>query len=168
MLTLTSETALRALIYIAHCEKGSVLTPREVAPRLNASPTYLAKITRMLVKSQILESHRGVNGGVSLVRDPKEITLLEITESCQGLLVGNFCRGISEHQRPVCAFHQAMQEIHEATTRILNHYTLADLMQSPKPFREDLLPSLQCKMACMLPELHAPGGSNGTHKNGTR
>lgn len=153
MLTQTSETALRALIYIALSPRGKVLTPREIAPMLNASPTYLAKITRMLVKAQVLESHRGVNGGISLSRLPEEISLLEVTEACQGLITGNYCRGLSEHQKPVCAFHKAMQEIHEATTAILKNYSLADMIHKPKAFHEELLPSVQCKMSCILPQI---------------
>ncbi|MGF1571564.1 MAG: RrF2 family transcriptional regulator [Sumerlaeia bacterium] len=155
MLTQTSETALRALIFIGLSPRGQILTPREIAPKLNASPTYLAKITRMLVKAQILESHRGVNGGISLTREPDDVTLLEISEACQGIIAGNYCRGISEHQKPVCAFHKAMQEIHDVTTRVLKNYTLADMMMNPKEFHEDLLPSSQCKMSCILPAVTA-------------
>lgn len=151
MLTQTSETALRALLYIALCERGIILTPREIAPKLHASPTYLAKITRMLVKAQILESHRGVNGGISLTRELKDISLLEITEACQGLIVGNYCRGLSEHQKPVCAFHRAMQEIHDATIDVLKRYSLADVAQNPRTLRDDLMPSVQCKMSCLMP-----------------
>lgn len=152
MLTQTSETALRALIYIALNEAGQVITPREIAPKLNASPTYLAKITRMLVKSDILVSHRGVNGGVSLARQPKEITLLEITEACQGLLVGNYCRALSKHVEPVCAFHRAMQEIHDVTVKVLEKYTLKDFMANPREFNEKLGYASQCKMALDFPD----------------
>lgn len=152
MLNQTSETAVKALIFIGMSEPNEIVTPREIAPKLGASPTYLAKITRMLVKADILVSHRGVNGGVSLIRDPASISLLEITEACQGLLVGNYCRSMEKHVHPVCAFHQSMQEIHEATMNILKQYSLANFLQTPKEFDESFPVASQCKMAITFPE----------------
>jgi DNA-binding IscR family transcriptional regulator len=65
-----------------------------------------------------------------LARDPEEITLLEIVESCQGLIVSNYCREI-ERNGEVCSFHLAMQELHEATLKTLAAWTLKRLMASP-------------------------------------
>src|SRR5690606_17826162 len=108
MLTQTSESALKALIYLVHYGGTEPVPPREIAEHVGASPSYMAKITRMLVKSNILRSHRGALGGVSLSRPASEITLLEIVGACQGLMIGNYCHGIADHLLPVCAFHEDM------------------------------------------------------------
>lgn len=142
MLTQTSETAVRALIYLALVQSEEPLTPRHIAEHLGTSPTYMAKITRQLVKANILRSQRGAAGGVSLARDPEKITLLAVMEASQGLLVGNYCEEISDHLEPVCAFHRAMKEAHHAVVSVLTRWTLADLMARPGP--SDGNP--QCKM----------------------
>lgn len=133
MLTQTSETAIRALIYLALVKSAEPLTPRHIAEHLGTSPTYMAKITRQLVKANILRSQRGAAGGVNLARDPEKITLLSIMEASQGLLVGNYCDEIVEHSEPVCAFHRAMKEAHHAVVSVLTRWTLADLVARPGP-----------------------------------
>lgn len=145
MLTQTSETALKALIYLVMRGDHEPVPPREIAEHVGASPSYMAKITRMLVKSNILRSHRGALGGVSISRPASEITLLEVVEACQGLLIGNYCHGISDHLMPVCAFHEAMYEVHQATISILTKWNLADLSTCPRT-AAGLPPNLDCKM----------------------
>jgi len=142
MLTQTSETAIRALIYLALVKSSEPLTPRHIAEHLRTSPTYMAKITRQLVKANILRSQRGAAGGVSLARDPEKITLLSIMEASQGLLVGSYCEEIEEHSEPVCAFHRAMKEAHHAVISVLTRWTLADLVARPGPARG----TTECKM----------------------
>lgn len=97
---------------------------------LGESPTYLAKVTRHLVKSGILEAEKGVKGGVRLARQPAQITLLDIVESCQGTIVGDYCRS-SRPDPGVCNFHRAAVELHQAITAVLGSWTLAQLLEQP-------------------------------------
>ncbi len=151
MLTQTSESALKALVYLVLHGGSEPMPPREIAERVGASPTYMAKITRMLVKANILRSHRGALGGVSLSRDPKSISLLEIVEACQGLIVGNYCHGMKDHIEPVCAFHTAMFEVHQSMVSVLTRWTLADLSVNTKPMFEEDGTKNECKMAICPP-----------------
>ena len=146
MLTGTSELALRALIVIGLDETGEPLSPNELSEVLECSPSYLAKVLRSLVRARILESFRGARGGVLLALPPEEVTLLDVTEASQGVLVRNYCRDIDVGDVPVCAFHRAMQEVRDATTRILSRWTLADLLERPVPGVEIPGP-VRCKMA---------------------
>ena len=146
MLTGTSELAIRALIVIGLDDGGEPLSPNQLAERLACSSSYLAKVLRGLVRAGILDSFRGARGGVLLARPPEELTLLEITEASQGVLVRNYCRDIDIGAVPVCAFHEAMVEIREATTQILSRWTLADLLDRPAPGAEIPGPG-RCKMA---------------------
>jgi len=158
MLTQTSETAIRALIYLALHGNGEPIPPRQIAEEMDASPSYMAKITRMLVKANILRSHRGALGGVSFSRKPDEITLLNIVEACQGLLIGNYCETIKDHIDPVCAFHQAMVEVHQATLGVLMRWTLADLASRPRPAGCNL----GCKINIALPNPTETPEEHGT------
>ncbi|MDX2176929.1 MAG: Rrf2 family transcriptional regulator [Candidatus Sumerlaeia bacterium] len=145
MLTQTSESAIRALIYITLSQTGRPVTPKEIAGFLGESPSYMAKITRELVRANILRSHRGAAGGVSLNRAPSAITLRNVVEACQGLLVGNYCEELRDHPEPVCNFHKAMKEVHYATISVLQKWTLADLVARPGP-DEHIADEIRCRM----------------------
>ncbi|MDK2973509.1 MAG: Rrf2 family transcriptional regulator, nitric oxide-sensitive transcriptional repressor [Candidatus Sumerlaeota bacterium] len=149
MLTQTSETAVQALVYLVLQNTQEPMPPREIADAIGASPTYMAKITRMLVKANILRSHRGALGGVTLSRDAGNITLLEVVEACQGLLIGNYCDGIEGHVEPVCQFHRAMFEVHQATLSILTKWSIKDLASCPYS-PEDIPENMGCKMHAAL------------------
>lgn len=164
MLTQTSESAVRALVYLVLYGGDQPTPPHVIAEHLNASPSYFAKITRMLVKANILRSHRGALGGVTLSRPPAEITLLNIVEACQGLLVGNYCQSMKDHPGPVCAFHTAMVEVQQATLGVLGKWTLKELSDQPGPGDATAIAALKCKIGLCRPE----GPVNGCRPNRLR
>lgn len=144
MLTQTSELAIKSLLLLGLEGNEDPLSPRPLAERLDCSPSYLAKIFGLLVKAGILRSVRGAHGGVMLGRKPEDITLLDVVEACQGLLIGNYCSEIAEHKDPVCAYHEAMREVHITTTNTLRKWTLADLLK--RPTHQDPEQAECCKM----------------------
>jgi Rrf2 family protein len=130
MLNKTSLSAIRALLFLAQQAPDSFWSPRRLAEVLGESPTYLAKVVRLLVKCGILEAERGVKGGVRLRLQPEEITLLAVVEACQGTIVGDYCRS-SRPASSLCSFHLAALELHEAITGVLGRWTLAGLLARP-------------------------------------
>ncbi len=146
MLTRTTETALRALVFIALEGKGRLIPFSEIAQVLGGSQTYLAKVMGLLVKHGILKSQRGTQGGVSLERPLNSVRLLDIVEACQGILTADYCRDLPG--APVCAFHAAMVELHEATVKALSRWTLEDLAGRPMTYGK----GSTCKMLMHLPD----------------
>jgi len=130
MLGKTSISAVRTLLLLAQQDGGVYCSPKRIASALGESPTYLAKVTRHLVKHGILDVEKGVKGGVRLMKAPGQITLLEVVEACQGTIAGDYCksgRPASAH----CSFHRAAVELHDAITGVLARWTLADLLNKP-------------------------------------
>ncbi len=144
MLTKTSLSAIRALVYLGLRSPGEPIPPRRIAIALGESPTYLAKVIRHLVKAGILRAHRGVGGGVVLHRPAERVTLQAIVEACQGAILGDFCNETEDLSR-VCALHQAGAELHRAIVGVLVRWTLADFLAQPEP-----LPPLRGKVPCFL------------------
>ena len=144
MLTKTSTTALQSLVYIVNQERNTPIAPVEIADKLGASATYLSKINTHLVKAGILQAHRGTKGGVTLMRPPEAISLLEIVEACQGKILGDYC---TQHDNldEVCAFHVAMHELQEALISTLARWNLKDISKKPQP-AEHLRDKVQCRM----------------------
>lgn len=145
MITQTSEIAIKALIYLARCEKYQTVPPATIAGALGCSPSYLRKVTGQLAKAALVEARRGPHGGVRLAADPRRLTLLEIVEATQGLLIGAYCRGIGDDLGPVCAYHKAMWDVRKATRDALARWTLQDLLVRPLPTGE-LAANAECKM----------------------
>jgi Rrf2 family protein len=146
MLTATSESAVKALVFLAISSSESPVSPREIAKAIEGSPTYTAKITGLLVKAGILRSHRGVAGGVTLARSPESIALLDIVQACQGLLIANYCQELGPATvRQACAFHQAMLDVHSATVDAMSRWNLAMLAAKPSP-SESLSDNVHCRM----------------------
>lgn len=151
MLTKTSLSAIRVLTYLGLQQSHAPLSPRHIASQLRESPTYLAKVVRHLVKAGILRAHRGVTGGVTLDRPPGSVTLLAIVEACQGTILGNFCSG-TDDLGATCAFHQAGAELHQAIVGVLSRWTLAQLIERPRPTAELATRGVRCWLEPGPPE----------------
>jgi len=163
MLTKTSERAIQLLMYLALYGKGQPVSPGNLASQLGASSSYMAKITGLLVKAGILQAQRGAHGGVLLNSAPGSIPLLAVIEACQGRILGDYCTEDARLSR-VCAFHQAMHELHQATVGVLSRWTIADLAAKPLP-APSLRGKIPCRAACVVPK-GEPG--KGTNNRSTR
>ncbi len=138
MLTKTTISAVRALIYLGKQASATPAAPRMIAEQLGESPTYLAKVTHLLARAGVLRTQRGVAGGVMLNRRPEEITLRAIVEACQGAILGDFGGSPDADLEDACAFHHAGVELHEAIVDILSGWTLARLLKRPCPTTDRL------------------------------
>jgi Rrf2 family protein len=151
MLGKTSLSAIRSLLLLAHQRPDTCWSPRKIAEALGESPTYLAKVTRHMVKAGILEAEKGVKGGVRLRQLPQDISLLAIVEACQGAIVGGYCKS-SRPEVSHCNFHRAALELQLAITTVLGRWTLADLAQ--KPYSSG---GLAGGVTCLMATLHGAG-----------
>lgn len=59
-----------------------------VAETYGLPTAYAAKVMSQLARSRILRSDRGPRGGFQLVRDAKEIALLDVIEAVEGTIDG--------------------------------------------------------------------------------
>lgn len=146
MLNQTTIMAIQTLVYIGQQKRSGPIPPGEIAERLGASPAYLSKIHTQLAKANILRSYRGTHGGVVLEQPPGAITLLQIVEACQGVILGDYCQKHDKIEE-VCAFHAAMHELQLGVVTTLAKWTLADLLRKPLPV-EALRSQVQCRMQC--------------------
>jgi Rrf2 family transcriptional regulator, iron-sulfur cluster assembly transcription factor len=78
MLTLTSEYALRAMIYLTRHSAEWPIPGRRIAAEAGIPAKYLSKILGDLVRFGVLESSPGKSGGFRMKRSPKETYLSEV------------------------------------------------------------------------------------------
>ena len=82
MFSRTVEYALRAVIHLAH-ESPNPRTTAQIAEATRGPKDYLAKVLQGLVKKGIVDTQRGVGGGVSLTRPPEELTILDVVNAVE-------------------------------------------------------------------------------------
>lgn len=90
-LSQAGEYAIRGILFMASQPYGKVILAKDVAEARGIPKPFLAKIFQNLSKSGILRSHRGSGGGFSLAKPAKEISLLDVIEAIEGIIVLNNC-----------------------------------------------------------------------------
>jgi Rrf2 family transcriptional regulator, cysteine metabolism repressor len=85
-LTLTSEYALLALLYLARHKSEGFINVQKIAKAQGIPPRFLEQILRILKLSNYVQSLKGKKGGFRLARPSEKITLAEIVRLFDGAL----------------------------------------------------------------------------------
>jgi FeS assembly SUF system regulator len=115
---------------VARSPEAKWHTARELAEQCRLPVPTVGKLLRMLLRSGLLTSHRGVNGGYVLARSPELIVLTEIISAFEGPFaltqcgsdVGDLCNLESS-----CPVRDNQRIISQAIRGALERVTLADL-----------------------------------------
>ena len=99
-ITRQADYAVRAVLHLAQIKNGDRTPTSTIAKEQRIPPSFLAKIISQLSITGLLHTSRGARGGVTLARDPNEITLLEVIEAIDGPMQLNECVG----DNAVCTF----------------------------------------------------------------
>ncbi len=92
-ITRQADYAVRAVLHLARKGNTERSATSAVAKAQHIPPSFLAKIISQLSIAGLLHTSRGARGGVTLARDPKDITLLEVVEAIDGPIQLNECVG---------------------------------------------------------------------------
>lgn len=125
------EYALRAVVYLAQ-NPGEGRTTEQIAQATKVPPAYLAKVLQGLVHAGVLRSQRGLGGGVALVRDPEELTILEVVTAVDPIRRINECPlGLAAHGVDLCPLHKRLDHALELVEVALRQSTLAEILAEP-------------------------------------
>ena len=92
-ITRQADYAIRAVLYLSRLGPNQRAATSTVAQEQRIPPSFLAKIISQLSIAGLLHTSRGARGGVSLARDAKEISLLDVVEAIDGPILLNECVG---------------------------------------------------------------------------
>ena len=90
-ITQQADYAVRAVLELALQPPGVRLSCETIAQRHTIPLAFLTKICARLVTEGILQSQRGVKGGVQLARPADEINLLQVVEAIDRPITFNRC-----------------------------------------------------------------------------
>jgi Rrf2 family protein len=130
-LTKAGEYGLRAVRYLVENGDEVRVSIGDISNEKNIPEPFLRKLFKPLVQQGIINSTRGVAGGVRLARKPEEITVLEVVEALEGPLALNecllddaACEFLAE-----CGMHDVWDEAQAAMAKVLRAKNLTHLVK---------------------------------------
>lgn len=124
-----TDYALRILSILATSE-GELLSVRVAAEQVDVPYSFARSIQHGLAQAGIVESLRGVHGGMRLKADPSELTLYQIVEAVQGPFSINDCTAPEGEcaRMASCCFHPLWLGAEALMRDYLSSITLADVV----------------------------------------
>jgi len=80
-ITAQEEYGLRCLLQLARTPQGQIVSVKEIAGKEGLSSAYVEKLLRLLAKSGLVHSVRGIKGGYVLNRPALSVTLGEVVRA---------------------------------------------------------------------------------------
>jgi len=131
MFSQTVEYALRAVIHLAH-EAPAARTTAQIAEATRVPKDYLSKILQNLAKKGILQTQRGVGGGISLTKSPHEVTILDVVNAVEPIERFHTCPlKLPNHGTHLCPLHKRMDAAMALVEDAFRNSTLAEVLADP-------------------------------------
>lgn len=110
---------------------GAVLSRRDLVEQSHLASPMVAKVLKLLTRSGILKSMRGIHGGYCLARLPEHITVGAIVQALEGPLHITDCAPeTAKHtcaQERWCPVKSSWRRLNDAITLALHRVTLAEM-----------------------------------------
>ncbi len=132
--------ALRMMLDLA-LHDGEYTTIKSISERQEISNKYLEQIITVFSRAGFVKSTRGAQGGYKLARPAEEYTVGEILRLIEGSLVPVACMKDEPNQcprSPQCVTLEVWKELNEAISGVVDHITLADLVERHKKKQQSL------------------------------
>jgi Rrf2 family transcriptional regulator, nitric oxide-sensitive transcriptional repressor len=128
MFSQTVEYALRAVVFLAD-QAPDPATTDQIANATKVPKPYLSKVLQNLGRGDIVRSQRGIGGGVTLVKSPKDLTILEVVNAVEPIERILVCPlGLKSHGKQLCPLHRRMDDSLATVEKAFKSTTLAELL----------------------------------------
>jgi len=136
ILSKKAKYALRALLLLAKEHGSGPVLISEMAQRESIPKKFLELILLDLKNQGVLQSKKGKGGGYFLGKTPEAITLGQVIRALDGPLAPLPCVSQTAYMKceecteeTTCGIRIVMKEVRDATARILDHTSLADVLK---------------------------------------
>jgi len=127
----TVEYALRAVVHLAS-EAPAPRTTDQIAAATRVPRAYLSKVLQGLVRGGVVHSHRGLGGGMSLVKSPEDLTILEVVNGVEPIQRIRTCPlGLAAHGVRLCPLHRRLDDALAIVEKAFAATTLAEVLAEP-------------------------------------
>ena len=134
MLSKKSQYAFKALAYLTEKYKEGPVLIAEIARKKKIPVKFLETILLELKREEILDSKKGKGGGYFLKKNPAKVKMSTIIRLINGPIAMLPCVSLYFYERckncdeKKCSLHDVMIEVRDATLKIVENRTLADLI----------------------------------------
>jgi Rrf2 family transcriptional regulator, iron-sulfur cluster assembly transcription factor len=142
-LTRAGEYAVRCVLYLAVQEARKVVSRREIAEAMDIPFQFLGKVAQQLAKAGVIEIRQGAQGGLRLLLQPCEVSLLKVVEAIDGEIFLNDCLLNPESCNRVgaCGVHRVWTDARRRLRDTLDAVTFeklaAEEMCLPRPLGDE-------------------------------
>jgi Rrf2 family transcriptional regulator, nitric oxide-sensitive transcriptional repressor len=135
MFSQTVEYALRAVVHLAD-QAPAARTTDQIARATLVPKAYLSKVLQGLCQANIVRSQRGLGGGMALVKDPAELTILDVVNAVEPVGRIRECPlGLKAHGVKLCPLHRRMDNALAMVEDTFRNTTLAEILAEPTTSR---------------------------------
>src|SRR4051794_22529288 len=108
MFSQTVEYALRAVVHLAD-QAPAPRTTDQIATATLVPKAYLSKVLQGLCQANIVQSKRGLGGGMSLTKTPDQLTILDVVNAVEPIGRIRECPlGLKAHGAHLCPLHKRL------------------------------------------------------------
>jgi Rrf2 family protein len=133
MISKKTQYAFQALMYLAQQESEEPVLIAEISRKKKIPLKFLENILLELKKAEILDSKKGKGGGYFFKKSPRNIRLAEVMRLLDGPIALLPCVSLNFYERckncdeKSCGLHDVMASVRDATLKILEKKTVADI-----------------------------------------
>ena len=152
MLSKKAKYALRAVLALAKEHGHGPVLIAELAERERIPKKFLELILLDLKNEGLLQSKKGKGGGYALGKAPDKITVGQIIRALDGPIAPIPCVSQTAYVKceecpdeMTCGIRLVMKEVRDATARIVDHTSLADVLMRVEQAarREEAVPAYE-------------------------
>ena len=132
MFSRSTEYAIRAVLYLAmRSSEGKRYGIKTIAKDLGFPEPYLAKVLQHLVRSRIIYSAKGPNGGFYADEQTRNISLLDIVEANEGLDFFKRCGlGLNDcNDEKPCPIHEEYGKLRDGFYKSLSEKKINNIIE---------------------------------------
>ncbi|MYL44385.1 Rrf2 family transcriptional regulator [Virgibacillus halodenitrificans] len=134
-----TDYGLRVLIFTGMKKEGELASIKEISSVYNISTHHLGKIVHQLTKLELVESIRGRNGGIRLAKPADEMNVGRIVRMLESDFTILECFDKETNHcviSPGCTLKHALNKALHAFLKVLDEYTIADLIHNEEELRQ--------------------------------
>ena len=135
-----AEYGLMAMQYIA-ARPGTVVSAKEIAEEYGISFELLSKVLQLLMRRDIIQSYKGVNGGYVMLLHPSSVSVADVIHAIEGRSALVRCNDDSPDEACGCRHYDGctirtpMQKIQERLDSVLASMSIAEMMDGAQANR---------------------------------
>lgn len=122
--------AIRSILFLSLQENFSA-TKRQISIAMKIPPFYLSKIAQQLYRSRIIDITKGPKGHYRLLKQPEDITLLEVVEGIKGDILISYC--VDElkkcFRKERCYVNEIWRNLTQLLKKELEEITFKDILE---------------------------------------